>query len=137
MRYKSIIAFLGKNQMKDWATPISRLIIFEDVRPDYWKSLIKAYPDEWKFQLNNPRLARVDGASFPWCQMIKSYVYMQNKIKDLGQESDLYIYDTVTKAIIFNNDSWPKEKLEERLPLLEEFLDRPNNLAGENSIEFK
>jgi hypothetical protein len=37
MNYKTLIAFLGKNQMKDWANPKSEWIIAKDIGAVEWR----------------------------------------------------------------------------------------------------
>jgi hypothetical protein len=121
MNYKTLIAFLGKNQMKDWAKPVSRLVMFSDDQngpKTTWKSLVEAFPD--KFILDGSYLKTHDGGRYKWFRIRNKHITYMGRGISLGQESNIYIYDPETNSIFFNNDEKTEDELENIFPQMEE-----------------
>jgi hypothetical protein len=118
MNYKTLIAFLGKNQMKDWATPKSDWILVNDRAKNQW--LPEAYElgaiSEGAISLPTPygyaNLAHGDltifskGSEWP---------------RDCGR--DIY-YNKDKNFTLSDGRRWPAEKLEQVFEILNE-MDLP------------
>jgi hypothetical protein len=110
--------------MKDWATPKSRLIMFSDPVSSFktkWKSLVEAYPGVFEYCGAVNRIRHIDQTDVSWGKLDDMHVFIHPSIGNLGQDTEDYIYDTVTGAIILNY--MDKETTERLLPQIEEFLD--------------
>jgi hypothetical protein len=126
MRYKELIAFLGKNQMKDWARPdFSRFVMFNG---STWRGVCNAYPETWTITIQG-RLKRVDSKKFHWYQAYSKTLYKQFS-SVLGQESPIYIYDTKTESIIFNKVDTSVKNFENLYPEIARFIDSGEEMAS-------
>ena len=133
MKYRTLIAFLGKKQRDRYKSPKLSVKMMRD-KIDIFDALLEAHPGKWKV-LKDGILKRVDGKPISWF-LLKSakingdlgvYLISCKPVDFLLRESNPYMYSEELEAVIFNGTyTFGEEQFAGYLPKVNEVLSSKN-----------